>query len=275
MAEDAAEGLTEHPDHEPPAQRSPHRRPGTSSPGEPPTRRCPHRPGSTPWRPLRTPGGRTRWCVPALTRLWTQPGDEEAAGVMTDPGRPSGIGRLQLQQAVEQPQEAEGEAEEAAGRRLGVRPRLGHLDVCRARGHRPPVVHGTGDVPGQRQQYAEDDQDQELVVEGRTGTTAVMVGLLDWSPCPIPGMCSPLSCWPESTLLQAGSPRGGPAPRARGPVRQSVGAGSCTTYRGLIADRQGGTASRSGSAVGRARWKPRPRLRLGRSQRALSAPASS
>ena len=29
--------------------------------------------------------------VPTPTRCWTQPGDELAAGVMTDPGRPSGM----------------------------------------------------------------------------------------------------------------------------------------------------------------------------------------
>ncbi len=29
--------------------------------------------------------------VPTLTRCWTHPGEEPAAGVMTEPGRPSGI----------------------------------------------------------------------------------------------------------------------------------------------------------------------------------------
>ena len=103
--------------------------------------------------------------VPTPTRCWTHPGDEPAAGRDDRAGQAERHGPLDLEEAVEQPEEPEGEPEQPAGRRLGVGPRAGDGGVQRARGHRPPILHGAGHVPGQGQEHPEGHQDQELVVE--------------------------------------------------------------------------------------------------------------
>ncbi len=174
--------------------------------------------------------------VPTPTRCWTQPGDELAAGRDDRPGQAQRHGPLDLQQAVEQPEDPEGDPEQPAGRRLGVGPRAGNGRVQRAGGHRPPVVHGAGHVPGQGQDHPEDHQDHELVVERgaeRRGDGGV-VGLESvphsWhvvtTPCgpdPDGGPCRPDGTAPGlggpecRSALDQELPRPGPVRRRPGP----------------------------------------------------------
>ena len=231
--------------------------------------------------------------VPALTRLWTQPGDEEAAGVMTEPGRPERHGRLQLQQAVEQPQEAEGDPEEPAGRGLGVGPRLGHLDVGRARGHRPSVVHGAGHVPGHRQEDARGRPGSGAGGRGWTGRrrrwwgcrTGVRAPFL---ACALHSPVGPIStagvpCGPSGALgpgpteCRARSRptyRGLPTHRAQPSPRHRYRDGRPTGVRTPGVETDGLHHSRCGSALARP-TVPRLRLRPGRRPGSAGAPASS
>ena len=80
-----------------------------------------------------------------------------------------GHARLELQQSVEQPHEAEGDAEEAAAGRLGQWRGRRRVENGLAAGHGPAVLHGPELVPGDEQDGHHDQHDDplggQLVVE--------------------------------------------------------------------------------------------------------------
>ncbi len=79
---------------------------------------------------------------------------------------------LGLEQAVEDPEEPEGDPYHPAGHRLGVGRSFGGRYLWTTCGHRPSIVEGANDVPGQDQENREENDDPELMLQrGAEGGT--------------------------------------------------------------------------------------------------------
>ena len=164
LAEDAPERLAEGPDDEAPPRPHQSRRPGPVAP---------RRDEEEDADPHLDPDGRGRRRNRVVgpdrgthVHQVLDPTRGGAGGRGEDAtGQPQGHRRLRLEKAVQDPQQAEGHPEQAAGGRLGVGPAGRHLGADRAGRHgllEPDGAHG---VPRQDEHDGQDHEDRQVVEE--------------------------------------------------------------------------------------------------------------
>ena len=166
----------------PGANRPPNASPKTHTTRPQPTLTTPapwdHRPRGATRRSRPTPnwihtadaaasaGWRDQAVAPKCTRPCTQPGDVEAGGPEHVRRQAQRHLRLELQQAVDDPQGAEADTQDPPGHGLGAG--LGTRSGQRpAGGQGPAVLHGPEHVPGGEEEDEDHEDDRTLTDEGR------------------------------------------------------------------------------------------------------------